>query len=57
MNLQKIKTIASRLWKSLRVNTVGGAILCIYEPCFSKVREEFGMGMGLESLCMVGQSH
>ena len=50
MNLQKIKTIASRLWKSLRVNTVGGAILCIYEPCFSKVREEFGMGMGLESL-------
>ena len=41
---------ASCLWKSLRVNTVEGAILFIYAPCCSKVREEFRMGMGLESL-------
>ena len=49
-NLQKIIKFASRLWKSLRVNTVEGAILFIYVPCCSKVHEEFGMGMGLESL-------
>ena len=41
---------ASRLWKSLCVNTVEGAISFIYAPCCSKVREEFGMRMGLESL-------
>ena len=32
------------------MNTVEGAILFIYAPCCSKVREEFGMGIGLESL-------
>ena len=42
--------IASRLWKSFRVNTVEGAILFIYAPCCSKVREEFGMEIGLESI-------
>ena len=49
-NLQKITKIASRLWKLLCVNTVEGAILFIYAPCCSKVREEFGVGIGLESL-------
>ena len=51
--LQKITKIASRLWKSLRVNKVEGAILFIYAPYCSKVRGEFGMGIGLESLYMV----
>ena len=46
----KITKIASCLWKSLRVNTIEGAILFIYAPCCSKVHEKFGMGIGLESL-------
>ena len=30
------------------MNTEEGAILFVYAPCCSKVREEFGMGIGLD---------